>query len=150
MAGAGRGEACHRHDVRGWRRLFLNERHVDVAAAYAAPDIAWAEIGRYSWSPAAAGTWGVFDLYEMVVYATALSNADAQALSCAVVLTEPGTTHVSAGWRVINKGISGNKVSDFVARRDVANGWATQRLPGHNVVAFEIGRNDWAANITAS
>ncbi|MCF7702205.1 hypothetical protein [Loktanella sp. M215] len=168
----------------GGQRLFLNERHVDVAAAYAATGIAGAEIGRYSWSPGAAVTWGVFDLYEMIVYTTALSNADAQAvtealmgthgivpvtsqlvlegdsitqgtgdvteaLSCAAVLTEPGTTHVPAGWRVINKGMSGNKVSDLMTRRDAANGWATQRLPGQNVVAFEIGRNDWAANITA-
>ena len=55
-----------------------------------------------------------------------------------------------ADWRVINKGVSGNKVSDLVTRRDVTNRWATQRLPGQNVFAFEIGRNDWPVGATAA
>ena len=73
-----------------------------------------------------------------------------EALSYAAVLTEPGAMHVPAGWRVVNKGVSGTKVSDLVTQRDVANGWATQRQPGQNVLAFEIGRNDWPAGATAA
>ena len=43
-----------------------------------------------------------------------------------------------------------NKVFDLVTRRNVENGWATQRLPGQNVLVFEIGRNDWPASATAA
>ena len=68
----------------GGQRLFLNERHVDVAVAIAGPGIAGAEIGRYSWSPAA-GTWGGFDLYEMVVYNAALPNAEVLAVAQALM-----------------------------------------------------------------
>ncbi|MGY9046361.1 MAG: hypothetical protein ACKVKF_04635 [Rhodobacterales bacterium] len=164
----------------GGTRLFLNERFVDVAVALAATGVGGAEIGRYAWSPGTSGGWGVFDLYEMVVFSPGLANAAAlavsealmsahgivpvqhqlilegdsitqgtgdvsEALSCAAILTNPGTTWVPPGWRVINKGISGNQVGDLVIKRDTANGWATQKLPGQNVLAFEIGRNDWVA-----
>lgn len=52
------------------------------------------------------------------------------------------------GWRVCNLGTSGNKVADLVAKRDAANGWAAQVLPGQNVMAFEVGRNDVAAGVS--
>lgn len=161
-------------------RLWLNERSVDVAVPYNRTGISGAEIGRYPWSPGSSGSWGIFDLYEMVVFSPGLSNADAQAvsealmethgvvpvehqlvlegdsitqgtgnvteaLSCAAILTEPGTNHIPANWRVLNKGISGNQVSNLIIRRDTANSWTDQLLSGQNVMAFEIGRNDWAA-----
>lgn len=73
------------------------------------------------------------------------------ALSSGAVLTEPGTGRIPAGWRVINKAASGNRVSHLVAKRDASNGWATQALAGgRNVMAFEIGRNDWAAQTATS
>ena len=156
-----------------------------MAAAYSASGIAGAEIGRYAWSPGAAGSWGVFDLYEMVVYDRTLTEPEAlsvsqalmeahevapitnqlvlegdsitqgtgdvtEALSCAAILTEPGTAHVPPGWRVTNLGQSGNRIADLVTKRDAVNGWATQVLPGKNVLAFEIGRNDWPAGVTAA
>ncbi len=164
-------------------RLSLNERSAAVAAAYKVTGVSGAEIGRYAWSPGAAGSWGVFDLYDMVVYDRTLTEAEAQAvseafmqahdivpitsqlvlegdsitqgtgdvtdaLSCAAVLTEPGTNHVPPGWRVCNLGTSGNKVADLVAKRDAVNGWAAQVLPGQNVMAFEVGRNDVAAGVS--
>lgn len=167
-------------------RLWLNERSVDVALPYNQTAISGAEIGRYPWSPGSSGNWGIFDLYEMVVFAPGLSNTDAQAvsealmaahdvvpvehqlvlegdsitqgtgsvteaLSCAAILTEPGTSHIPPNWRVINKGISGNQVSNLVTKRDTPASWSDQILSGRNVMAFEIGRNDWVAgNQTAS
>lgn len=165
-------------------RLFLNEHSADVAVPYARTGVVGAEIGRYPWSPGNAGSWGVFDLYEMVVFSPGLSHADAlavsqalmaahnvapitnqlvlegdsimqgtgavtPALSPAALLTEPGADHMPTGWRVINKGSSGNRVSDLVLRRDASNGWVDQQLPGRNVMAFEIGRNDWSNNTAA-
>ncbi len=161
-------------------RLMLNERFADVAVAYNRTGISGAEIGRYAWSPRRSGKWGIFDLYEMVVYAPGLSNADAQSvsaalmqqhniapvtnqlvlegdsimqgtgevtphLSAAAILTEPGSGRIPAGWRVINKGASGNRVADLVLKRDANHSWSDQTLPGRNVMAFEIGRNDWSS-----
>ncbi|SNR72018.1 SGNH/GDSL hydrolase family protein [Puniceibacterium sediminis] len=161
-------------------RLFLNERFVDVAAAYNATGVSGAEIGRYAWSPGASGKWGIFDLYELVVFSPGLDQSDAlavsqalmqahgispvehqlvlegdsimqgtdavtEALSAAAILTDPGASHVPGNWRVINKGISGNQVSDLVIKRDTSNSWTEQLLPGRNVMAFEIGRNDFVS-----
>lgn len=167
-------------------RLFLNERFVDVAPAYERRGIAGAEIGRYPWSPGAPGSWGVFDLYELVVFSPGLSDADAlgvsQALmaaheivpvtnqlvlegdsimggtgevtparSASMILTEPGASLVPPGWRVTNKAQSGNRLSDLVTRRDSPDGWPETRLTGgRNVLAFEIGRNDWTAGGTTA
>lgn len=165
-------------------QLLLNDHTADVAVAYNQTGVSGAEIGRYAWSPGGSGNWGVFDLYEMVVYAPGLSTTDAQAvsaalmqahavapvtnqlilegdsitqgtgavtehLSAAAILTEPGAGRIPAGWRVINKGSSGNQISDLVLKRDANNGWADQTLPGRNVMAFEIGRNDWASATAA-
>lgn len=165
-------------------RLFLNERSADVAVPFARTGVVGAEIGRYPWAPGNPGTWGVFDLYEMVVFSPGLSHADALAvsqalmqahtvvpitnqlvlegdsitqgtgpviapLSAAAILTEPGAGHIPADWRVINKGSSGNRVSHLVQRRDAANSWVDQVLPGRNVMAFEIGRNDWGSTTAA-
>lgn len=165
-------------------RLFLNDHFVDVAPAYERIGISGGEIGRYAWSPRASGQWGLFDLYEMVVFAPGLSQADALAvntalmqahniapvtnqlvlegdsimygtgnvtphLSAAALLSAPGTGLLPAGWRVVNKALSGHRISHLVTKRDATHGWATQTLPGRNVLAFEIGRNDWA-NSTAA
>lgn len=70
-------------------------------------------------------------------------------LSAAAILTNPGEALVPANWRVINKGLSGNDLGDLVLKRDAANGWASQVLPGRNVMAFEIGRNDWNSTTAA-
>ena len=45
---------------------------------------------------------------------------------------------------MINKGTSGNRVADLVIKRDANHSWSDQILPGRNVMAFEIGRNDWS------
>lgn len=73
------------------------------------------------------------------------------ALSSGAVLTEPGLNRLPADWRVINKGTSGNRLSNLVTRRDAANGWPLQALSrGRNVLIFEIGRNDWSSQTAAS
>ena len=161
-------------------RLFLNERFVDVAVPFPVTDVPGAEIGRYAWSPGSSGSWGVFDLYEMIVFSPGLSNADALAVSqslmtdhgivpiqnqlvlegdsitqgvgdvtehfsSAAVLTEPGSGWIPANWRVINEGSSGAQIGTLRDRRDATDSWADQTITGQNVMAFEIGRNDWVA-----
>lgn len=161
-------------------RLFLNDRFVDVAKAYARTGVIGGEIGRYAFSPGNAGSWGVFDLYEMIVFSPGLSYADGLAvsqalmqahgivgvqnqlvlegdsimqgtgsvtahLSAAALMTNPGAALLGPTWRVINKAVSGNRVSHLVTRRDTAHSWSQQMLPGQNVLAFEIGRNDFAS-----
>jgi hypothetical protein len=66
-------------------RLWLNERSIDVAIPYNQTDISGAEIGRYPWSPGSSGSWGVFDLYEMVVFSPGLTNEHAHAVSEALM-----------------------------------------------------------------
>ena len=65
------------------QRLFLNERHVDVAVAIAGPGI-----GCCSWSAGVAGNWSVVDLYQMVVYDAALPNAVALAVAQALITAQ--------------------------------------------------------------
>lgn len=66
------------------------------------------------------------------------------ALSAAMILTDPGAGHIGPDWRVINLATSGNEMPDLVTRRDDALGWPVVALPGQNVLAFEMGRNDMA------
>jgi hypothetical protein len=61
-----------------------------------------------------------------------------------MLLTQPGSELVPRNVRVINAGISGNQVSTLVTRRDAANGWPTNLLPGENLVAVQIGRNNFS------
>ena len=58
-------------------RLFLNERSVDVGAPFSVTGVIGGEIGRYAWSPGTSGSWGQFDLYEMVIYAPGLDPVTA-------------------------------------------------------------------------
>ena len=163
----------------GGQRMFINERFADVAVSFNTVGATGAEIGRYPFSPGSSGNWGKFDLYEMIVYAPGLSDAEAlevsqslmtdhgideiehqlilegdsimqgtgdvvDALSPGAILTEPGAGLIPSNWRVINYGTSGNQVPDLVDRRDAAISWTDQTIPGgQNVMAFEIGRNDW-------
>lgn len=58
-------------------------------------------------------------------------------------LSEPGAAWaLPSSWRVINLGVSGNTVANLVTRRDAANTMFDNLLPGRNVVAPQIGRND--------
>jgi hypothetical protein len=63
-------------------------------------------------------------------------------LSAAMIATEIGANRIPATWRVVNMGTSGNQVSNLVGKRDDATSWSVATLPGQNVLAFEIGRND--------
>ena len=65
-------------------------------------------------------------------------------------LGEPGTGRLPGHYRVYHVANSGNRVSHMLVRRDAAGSWATALLPGENVMAFEIGRNDFAAGVSAA
>lgn len=63
-------------------------------------------------------------------------------LAANMVLTDPGAGLIGPDWRVVNLAGSGSKVAKLVQRRDAEHGWAQFTLPGENVMAFELGRND--------
>jgi lysophospholipase L1-like esterase len=42
------------------------------------------EVGRNAFTPGSAGTWGTFDLYELIVYSTGQTNSDADTTSAAL------------------------------------------------------------------
>jgi hypothetical protein len=58
----------------------MNTERVTANEPYSRTNIAGAEIGRYAYSTGASGTWGRFDLYEMIVCDTALSDTDGDTL----------------------------------------------------------------------
>jgi len=69
----------------GGQRLIVNEAVANVAqAGAAATGIAGAEIGRYPYAPGTSTNWGLFDLYEMVVFTRVLSDAEADAVAAAL------------------------------------------------------------------
>jgi len=69
----------------GGQRLMVNEAAANVAQTGAAgAGIAGAEIGRYPYSPGVSGSWGQFDLYEMVVFTRALTDAEADGVAAAL------------------------------------------------------------------
>lgn len=168
--------------AQGGSSLWVNTKRAAVAqGSVGALSLVGGEIGRYAFTPGTSGNWGRFDLYEMVVYNTAVSNANGDLISAALmsahgivdfantlilegdsitqgtglvtsglnaamIMTEPGAGLIPANWRVVNMGVSGNQVSNLVAKRDDANGWPLAFLSGgQNVIAFEIGRNDMGA-----
>ncbi|MFZ5749511.1 MAG: hypothetical protein ACOY5U_00420 [Pseudomonadota bacterium] len=169
--------ACSRTTANGGMRLWINTRAAALSQTSTAVAPAGAEIGRNAQS----GTgWGMFDLYELVVFDRGLTNAEGDAVAAALVahwaipalehqivlegdsitqgtgtvtsgqsagmvLSEPGQGRIPANWRVVNMASSGAQVSNLVTRRDAATGWPLYKLPGQNVLAFEIGRNDMAS-----
>jgi hypothetical protein len=164
----------------GGSTLWVNSKRAAVAqGTVGATLLVGGEIGRYAFSPGASGAWGKFDLYELVIYNTAVSNANGDLISAALMaahgivdientlilegdsitqgtglvtsglnasmfITEPGASLLPPTWRVVNMGISGNQVSNLVAKRDDSNGWPSALIAGgENVLNFEIGRNDF-------
>lgn len=171
--------ATSRTTALGAISLFINDKKASVAQnTISRPALTGGEIGR---NPVSTSQLGGFDLYELIVYAGAVSDTVAEeinaalmttysilpvenqlilegdsitqgtglvtaGLSCAAVMTKPGASLIPDTWRVINMGKSGNQVPDLVTKRDAVNGWASMNVPGgQNVVAFEIGRNDFGA-----
>ena len=70
------------------------------------------------------------------------TGAVSSGLAANMVLTDPGAGLIGADWRVVNMAGSGSKIDKLLQRRDAEHGWAQFTLPGQNVLAFEIGRND--------
>ncbi len=67
--------------------------------------------------------------------------------SLGMLLTEPGAELIPPTCRVINQGVSGNAVANLVARRDSTGAVfdAGRLAAGRNIVAVQIGRNDWTS-----
>ena len=169
-----------RANADGGTQIWINEHSLSTVQPYNTVGVAGAEIGRYARSPGASGSWGTFDLYEMVVIDRQVTAAEGDAITAALmagysipsvahqlvlegdsimqgtgdvtsglaagmIVSAPGTGRLGADWRVINMGTSGNQIGNLLTRRDLADGWAAQTLPGsaRNVMAFELGRNDF-------
>ena len=78
---------------------------------------------------------------------TALAVSPTSGDNIGMQLSEPGSSWLPAGTRVINLGTSGAQSSDILAERDAANSTYSMLLPGgpsKNITVFQIGRNDVA------
>lgn len=64
----------------GATTLWMNTDKITANEPYSRTGIAGAEIGRYAYSPGPSGKWGRFDLYEMIVCDTALTDTDGDTL----------------------------------------------------------------------
>lgn len=161
----------------GDSHLWMNTNRSPLRDPYLVRDINGAEIGRYAHRPGRSGTWGRFDLYEMIVVDRAISGDDGDILvadlmhrygivpavnqlvlegdsimrgtdpvtsgqAANMVLTDPGAGQIGTDWRVVNLASNGATIAKLRTRRDAPNGWVTTPLPGQNVLAFELGRND--------
>ncbi len=93
--------------------------------------------------------WGIAPLTDQIVLEgdsiTQGTGTVSSGHSSGMVLSDPGRNLIPAGYRVVNMGTSGAQVSNLVTRRDAATGWPVYKLPGRNLMAFEIGRNDMAS-----
>jgi hypothetical protein len=77
----GRGNAA------GGSRLWMNADRITVQQPYLVSNVSGAEIGRYAYRPGSSGTWGRFDLYEMIVVDTSVSDTDGDALVADLMTT---------------------------------------------------------------
>lgn len=64
----------------GATTLWMNTDKITANEPYSRTNIAGAEIGRYAYSPGPSGKWGRFNLYEMIVCDTALTDMDGDTL----------------------------------------------------------------------
>lgn len=86
--------------------------------------------------------------------ATALAESPANSKGLGSRLTEPGAELVPGNVRVLNRGSSGSKIANLLTRRDAASSpFASGKYPGgpsKNLVAVQIGRNDFADTPTTA
>jgi len=80
------GISC-RANADGQGTMWLNEQTIPVSQAYGRVDIPGAEIGRYAYAPGASGSWGRFDLYEMIVVDAQITDTQGDALSADLMAT---------------------------------------------------------------
>lgn len=76
-----------RGNTDGGSRLWMNNDRITVPQPYQVNAITGAEIGRYAFSPGTAGSWGRFDLYELVIVDTAVSDTDGDTLVAELMTT---------------------------------------------------------------
>lgn len=69
-----------RADADGGTTLWMNTDRITAPQPYSVTGVSGAEIGRYAHRPGASGTWGRFDLYEMIVVDNAVTDTDGDAL----------------------------------------------------------------------
>ena len=71
--------------------------------------------------------------------------------SAAMVLSEPGTGLLPAGWRIFNAASGGSTVADIVSRFAKAEQWGAYNLPGgRNLITMEVGVNDIGGGTTGA
>lgn len=74
-----------RANADGGTSIWVNEGRLSTSQPLSRPGVAGAEIGRYAFAPGVAGSWGVFDLYEMVVCDYRLTDTEGDSLSAALM-----------------------------------------------------------------
>lgn len=74
-----------RANADGGSTLWVNDSRISAPQPLNRPGVAGAEIGRYAFAPGAAGNWGAFDLYELVVCDTNLTDAEGDSLTSALM-----------------------------------------------------------------
>lgn len=93
--------------------------------------------------------WGIIDkVNQLLTEGDSVTQGINEVVSgncLGMVLSEPGEPQAAPNtWRVVNLGISGDQISNLVARRDAANSAHTMPLSGINRIALQIGRNNFA------
>jgi hypothetical protein len=102
--------AVSRTTANGGTRLMIDARAGAVGQnTIAASGVSGGEIGRYAFSPGTSGTWGTFDLYELVVFAAGLTDAQADAVQAAL------TAHYAVAPVVSQIVLEGDSITQGVA-----------------------------------
>lgn len=77
--------AASRPTASGAIRVYLNQETADLAqSSVSVTGITGGEIGRYAFTPGSSGGWAAFDLYEVVIFAGTLTNAQSDAIAAAL------------------------------------------------------------------
>ena len=79
--------ATMRHNNEGGNTQWMNEHSIPTAHPLNYENVTGAEIGRFAYRPGASGKWGVFDLYEMIVYDTNITDAEGDTLVADLMAT---------------------------------------------------------------
>ena len=76
-----------RHNNDGGCTQWMNDQTITVAHPLNYENVTGAEIGRFAYRPGLSGKWGVFDLYEMIVCDTNITDAEGNTLVADLMTT---------------------------------------------------------------
>lgn len=137
----------------GGTSLWINENRLSTTQPLNRPDVAGAEIGRYAYAPGVTGSWGVFDLYEMVVCDYRLTDGEGDSLSAALMAAwniAPVTNQlvlegdsIMQGTSDVTPGLSAGMVLTDPAAPQVGPDWRVVNLAtsGSRTVTLESRRD---------